>query len=104
MDHPKVLPGVTLRFNGAAIWRSRKWRGHADAGAGRVASMEPRSGDRGNEGITNTGLTSGLLQWSRDLEIAEIARARGRHRSGRRASMEPRSGDRGNPLFLNQGP
>ena len=59
-------------FNGAAIWRSRKYVQPVHGRRARSASMEPRSGDRGNHGYTAGGRECSTLQWSRDLEIAEM--------------------------------
>src|SRR5437867_3350247 len=63
----------TIRFNGAAINRSRKsvlrvWRA-----GGRHASMGPRSIDRGNMQTARQEVQwEAWLQWGRDQSIAEI--------------------------------
>src|SRR5579885_390569 len=62
------------RFNGAAIWRSRKLSGSGAVERIHCASMGPRSGDRGNKRAD---------RWGERNEFA---------------SMGPRSGDRGNRL------
>ncbi len=61
-----------------------------------VASMEPRSFDRGDPELPATHTTPvTTLQWSRGLLTAETwAQIRSPHRQ-RIASMEPRSFDRG---------
>ena len=59
-------------FNGAAIFRSRKQYHSGTSTRGDSASMEPRSFDRGNLVLTEmTNGAAALLQWSRDLSIAE---------------------------------
>src|SRR5579883_945866 len=62
-----------------------------------LASMGPRSGDRGNERSSTEHAVCRLLQWGRDLVIAEIYRSASIATSSGTASMGPRSGDRGNP-------
>ena len=90
--------GSAPRFNGAAIWRSRK----CDKQLRRIArenraSMEPRFGDRGNAFLSwDIDAEHLALQWSRDLEIAEMSVTAGRGYLYALASMEPRFGDRGN--------
>src|SRR5579875_2387086 len=59
--------------------------------------MGPRSGDRGNP--TDHAIPAvayNVLQWGRDLVIAEIRGGSDQGETRLRASMGPRSGDRGN--------
>ncbi len=60
-----------------------------------VASMGPRSDDRGNDRVKAGIRRKSLLQWGRDRMIAEIA-DRFAGSEGVVASMGPRSDDRGN--------
>src|SRR5579883_2096168 len=62
----------------------------------RQASMGPRSGDRGNIRIHTPLASEHLLQWGRDLVIAEMKLANRDRTRKLAASMGPRSGDRGN--------
>ena len=143
---PTASPG----FNGAAIFQSRKWQragGNLLAQAQlqwsrdlsiaemagedgavellEVASMEPRSFNRGNVGgldqsVGGTSSFNGAaifqsrklpldgpkvtplstLQWSRDLSIAEMITPERAFSRSRAASMEPRSFNRGNGFLL----
>ena len=108
-------------FNGAAVFRPRRDPRLHPLPREEVASMEPRSFDRGGEGRASTPAPPVLasmeprsfdrggspprwsvlsvlqLQWSRGLSTAEGARVRHRLAERADASMEPRSFDRGGP-------
>jgi len=74
-------------------------QGESDAVS--LASMGPRSSDRGNgHDVERDGVHQELLQWGRDHLIAEIGATSARFRAGDRASMGPRSSDRGNSRSL----
>ncbi len=116
-------------FNGAAIYRSRNWIELSDMERKLGASMGPRSIDRGiaftSEGVLERFI---LLQWGRDLSIAELTLAgsvghetdrfngaaiyrsrnwpleRGRASRQLVASMGPRSIDRGIVHFRHDAP
>ncbi len=60
------------RFNGAATWKSRKGRREfGDMLRTTNASMGPRLGSRGKSEPDRATSGSGVLQWGRDLEVAE---------------------------------
>ena len=89
-----------IRFNGAAIFRSRKAGGVAGRDGGELlASMGPRSFDRGKPdmGLAFRSLST-VLQWGRDLSIAESARSWRDRLDQITASMGPRSFDRGKQI------
>ena len=109
------------RFNGAATFRSRKGRRpHQRADRAPPASMGPRPFGRGRSEISElTGTIEALLQWGRDLSVAEgglsatslsigsrlqwgrdlsVAEGEtpdGAYRAGQNASMGPRPFGRG---------
>ena len=64
-----------LRFNGAALFRARRWRdGTGERVASGTASTEPRSFERGDDPSRQRAHRSKLLQRSRALSSAEIRR------------------------------
>ena len=68
--------------------------------------MGPRSIDRGNcRSLNDVYFSLCVLQWGRDLLIAETFATMKSHLSGMSASMGPRSIDRGNltPQFTHTG-
>ena len=62
------------RFNGAATFRSRNARARALCQARRSASMGPRPFGRGMRFSSPDLSLSRLLQWGRDLSVAECRR------------------------------
>ncbi len=86
-------------FNGVATWKSRK---AASNNAVRcrvvIASMGPRLGSRGKQStFMDERIAFTLLQWGRDLEVAESSYHDWGDWLPIRASMEPRLGVRGKP-------
>ena len=76
--------GPCQRFNGAATFRSRKAPGGTPAGRGHDASMGPRPFGRGRVAERPRRSAASVLQWGRDLSVAEGRRAqRRRDRVGR---------------------
>ena len=61
----------------------------------RSASMGPRLGSRGKHKASSRIKSSGLLQWGRDLEVAERKGKKKSRGKSRGASMGPRLGSRG---------
>ena len=87
------------RFNGAAVDRPRKCpQCSCNRTNKNIASMGPRSIDRGNAiVILNATTKAWLLQWGRGRSTAEIQELKRNDRRAFKASMGPRSIDRGNP-------
>src|SRR5690242_15265110 len=101
-DRGKGVPlpkyaATTARFNGAAIFRSRKGRISPTAcRKARSFNGAAISFDRGKLAqMFNMLRSSTPLQWGRDLSIAERLARQERPRDKLDASMGPRSFDRG---------
>ena len=62
---------VTRRFNGAATFRLRKEQGHRAAASPSGASMGPQPFGCGRRLSTSCSAFSSLLQWGRNLSVAE---------------------------------
>ena len=59
--------------------------------------MEPRLGSRGKPDGAALSFYAVVLQWSRDLEVAESCSEEQQDKHDEQASMEPRLGSRGKP-------
>ena len=74
---PQMYPNLDAKcFNGAAIFGSRKDGHDVHGRMGLRASMGPRSLDRGKKSSCISSSVPKVLQWGRDLWIAERANAR----------------------------
>ena len=92
-------------FNGAATFQSRKFcqnLGICSFGGTLSASMGPQPSSRGNQRSRSSANRKArsklMLQWGRNLPVAEMASglARNRRRNAVRASMGPQPSSRGN--------
>ena len=94
-------PGLLSCFNGAATFRSRKDpKMHLLPSVQSCASMGPRPFGRGRTRSGLTSLESELLQWGRDLSVAEGGHRRRQRGAGPHlASMGPRPFGRGRPAM-----
>ncbi len=86
-----------IRFNGAATWKSRKVPSfRLSLLPSHRASMGPRLGSRGKRLVALLSVSFRLLlQWGRDLEVAESKDDPAKDRLPTFASMGPRLGSRG---------